>query len=461
MAGTTVQFPPQQQNPPTTLQAANRVINERVNQRMAARTTIRQTSVNLRRDAAAARIKIIVEGVWIQLMKLLTRETINPESIRSRAFQIGEKMRTDIFRSLSLSMQRFTRWAYDSQYQIFVDVVPRIYWSVATPAIEAVNFSGSKDVAGAKSLYDPPSAAEIQQAINDTITVDGINWIERLEKKYGTIPGDLANTITAGMVAGENPRKVAKKIQPLINSSAARAQTIARTETARIANQMQMKVYEDLEDMIAGFMLDETLDERTRPEHQARSGTIFWKGDRQPNVSEMPQLPDVPNCRGTYSAVLIPPSEVLADIGKNSPVASIEGPIQDPKTYANWFNGLGEGGTVFIRNPKTGRRIAEDGLEAKRMIVGPRRWREVERKLEGIRTPEWEDFHNDKGELVSLKDLKRENVSDMAARRSLVQQFLAEREANIAAALSLAPELGARILDRGLKMDLDEPEENQ
>ena len=52
-----------------------------------------------------------------------------------------------------------------------------------------------------------------------------------------------------------------------------------------------MDAHAQLGDLVAGWQVHATLDERTRPEHAARNGTIYWLHPKagQKGVGEMPR----------------------------------------------------------------------------------------------------------------------------------------------------------------------------
>lgn len=89
---------------------------------------------------------------------------------------------------------------------------------------------------------------------------------------------DLGNTLTRGMVAGENPRKIAKDIEARIGVSKSRANLIARTEITNALRQARMAEADDASENLgitSKQMHISAFSPTTRIEHAKRHGKLF------------------------------------------------------------------------------------------------------------------------------------------------------------------------------------------
>jgi len=169
---------------------------------------------------------------------------------------------------------------------------------------------------------------------------------------------------------------------------------------------MQREAWQPLGDLMVGVQLLAVLDERTRPEHATRNGTIFYKsptGNQRP-ISDLPNLPDAPNCRCWTSPVLEPPEELKSNkqlreaLGNSQPAG-----IPDPTTYDQWFS-----------KADPGRR---------KIVVGVGRYASLQKRLrsEGVdRDLEWSDFIDSEGRLLSTNYLLNESPLEREARKKIV-----------------------------------------
>ena len=215
-------------------------------------------------------------------------------------------------------------------------------------------------------------------------------WKARMQKwsKKITDKDAIAEKIAAGIAAKKSVDQVAKSIEGLVSGFAASARRVARTEMARVENQLLERTFKEFDEIIAGFQIINPLDERTRPAHALRAGRIYWKDKSKPyNVGNRPDLPDEPNCRCKWAPVLRGPS----------PEALASGPRVDPRTYGGWFN--------------------KQTDEVKAGAVGKARWAAMTSKLKP-RRPSWYDFVDERtGQMRPLESLRKESVQSVLARR--------------------------------------------
>lgn len=263
-----------------------------------------------------------------------------------------------------------------------------------------------------KILFPTPKKKEVSQIVASGMR-DGtgaiISWEDRFELLSRLIiDKKLAfNEIVYGFSQGENITQLRKRLDPLVGGIRASAQRIARTEGMRIAERMQRRAWDGLGDMMTGAQIIAILDERTRPEHATRNGTIYYKnpGPGQKSMAELPDLPDEPNCRCMTSPVLEPPDELKSDPVVRKAFATTSKPGQtDPKTYDKWF-----------AKADPGRR---------KMVIGVKRYNEVSKMVGKSRRPEWSDFIDEDGNLLTLYSLQNETSVERQARKQRIKDAM-------------------------------------
>lgn len=259
-----------------------------------------------------------------------------------------------------------------------------------------------------ENLFPPPPPEKVEQII--LRPVDGVSWPQRVQALSRLVqdPGAVARTLRDGYAAGETLDQLSRRVKPLADNFASSAKRIARTEGSRIAEQVQRETYDSLGDLMAGLQIIATLDERTRPAHRLWHGRIYWKeGRKKPSIEEFPDLPAGPNCRCTSVPVLKPPKEFENDPAVRAEFQNASGDtIPDPSAYSDWF-----------RQADRGRRI---------LAVGAKRYQTVQRLLGG-REPEWKDFIDADGNLLSVSQLQGEKQRTRDARVAKVSQVIADR----------------------------------
>lgn len=156
-------------------------------------------------------------------------------------------------------------------------------------------------------LFAPPSVQRTQEIVYAS------GWQERLRSGTGLAsPEALAARISTGMMLGYDIAQITREILPVVQGVASSARRIARTESMRVAAQVQMDMHRGLGDLVVGYQIHATLDERTRPEHRARDGTIYYAnpGPDQLGYDQMPHPPQEAdgslawNCRCFLTPVL-------------------------------------------------------------------------------------------------------------------------------------------------------------
>ena len=254
---------------------------------------------------------------------------------------------------------------------------------------------GEIDADGEKiAVFKPPRRSTIQRWIDNPGWYAGSSkgWRERFadySKKIAD-PEQMRSTIARMFAAGESPKAIRNAIMPIVGNLKASAQRIARTETLRIAEEAQRATYAQVDDLVGGIQIWATLDDRTRPEHAMRSGTIYAK-------DAAPLVPDEPNCRCFSSPVLRDDAEIIKADVSGRPIAGltiVNGTVHDLDTWASWF---------------------DDQTPARqRAIIGPERWEAITSKIDG--RVRWKSLVSQDGYMDSPEQIRSAPAEVLAAR---------------------------------------------
>jgi SPP1 gp7 family putative phage head morphogenesis protein len=144
-------------------------------------------------------------------------------------------------------------------------------------------------------IFTPPSAFEITRIVGPAPL--------RLTKLFDV--DRTAAVVWQGIADGKDRRWIAKELAKVLDGDMVAARRTARTEGLRVATQVHLQTAEQIPDLVIGYQIHATLDSRTRPEHAARHGEIYYRnpGPGQKGFNEMPQPPIDPggvlayNCR--------------------------------------------------------------------------------------------------------------------------------------------------------------------
>ncbi|MBS0187298.1 MAG: minor capsid protein [Planctomycetes bacterium] len=245
-------------------------------------------------------------------------------------------------------------------------------------------------------VFTPPDADKIAAWVSNPGWFNGreMSWQDRLEMQSRRIADkeELSRTLTRLYADGANVAEIARAIRPAVDNIKASAQRIARTESLRIAEEAQRESYAQVDDLIAGMQIWATLDDRTRPEHAARNGTIYPK-------DACPIVPDEPNCRCFTAPVLRDDAEIIkADVGGRPAgnLTVVNGTVQDLDTWSAWFD---------AQSPAR-----------QRGVIGPDRFEALDGKVSG--RVRWAHVVDDAGYMNTAEQLRAADAEALNARVS-------------------------------------------
>ncbi|GAB4133081.1 MAG: hypothetical protein Kow0040_14880 [Thermogutta sp.] len=258
-------------------------------------------------------------------------------------------------------------------------------------------------------LFPAPSAEQVQQWLVDAVP-GGKTWDDRLQYWERGVRAAMLNELTIGLADGENVDKLRDRLKPLADGLTWKAQRIARTEANRVAERANRAAVDGLGDLVQGMQIVAVMDEWTRPEHASRNGKIYRKQEdgtyRDDNGEPLPDLPDAPNCRCMTIPVLKEPEVFKARPELITPVkTATKQLIPDPVSYPAWWQ----------------RASAKERMTA----VGVTRYQAVRGRLN--RAPQWTDFIDPDGRLLSIKELLAETDEEREARLRAVKTALDDR----------------------------------
>ena len=173
------------------------------------------------------------------------------------------------------------RWAADAE--------PRII-ALQREAIEAAQLQAEAETMVA--LGTPPPGVTIAQvksswtrlnreAITDLVgfTTNGTP-LRRLLDELGVEAGQqVREALISGMAAGENPRRIARRVKEAFGGDLVRALRVARTETMRAYRTAAVRSYQANDDVVKGWIWNAACDTRTCVACWAMHGTTHSLDD--------------------------------------------------------------------------------------------------------------------------------------------------------------------------------------
>jgi len=129
---------------------------------------------------------------------------------------------------------------------------------------------------------------------------------ELMQGFSGSLKSDLAQTLTRGMIAGQNPRVIAKDIQTRTGVNKSRAERIARTEVTNAFRQARMDEAQDAQTSLGiktKIMHLSALSPTTRPDHRARHAKLYTIQEERNWYATTPGAPI--NCKCGMTEILV------------------------------------------------------------------------------------------------------------------------------------------------------------
>ena len=159
------------------------------------------------------------------------------------------------------------------------------------------------------SLGKPPLNYDLQViSLDDSamerfvgFSTNGTPLSELFDKIAVDYGANIRDTISTGILLGQNPRKIARQIRIDTGMPLYRAETIARTESQRAARAATVDNYNENTNLIKGYIRLATADSRTCAACFALHGTVY-------KLEKL--MPTHPNCR----CIIVPQTKSWAEI---------------------------------------------------------------------------------------------------------------------------------------------------
>lgn len=182
---------------------------------------------------------------------------------------------------------------------------------------------------------------------------DLIAWAKITDKRKAV--QKLRQEIGKGVLMGEHPGEIAKRLEGTFNQWRNRAQTIAQTETCRVMSEAAQETYAAAKEQYDLKIRNEwvaTLDGRTRSSHADVDGEVREIGEKFSNGSLRPgqgRPAEAINCRCCLAPV-VDGFEPDADVRRDN----ITGEMIPYQRYNDWAKGNGAPTTTAHAVPKHG-----------------------------------------------------------------------------------------------------------
>jgi hypothetical protein len=407
-----------------------------IDQRLASLAAQNRVETLDRNDRLTDGIAVRYGRMGRQLLRLAA--VPDAETFRDMA-DVIDKAYLDVDNAIGSEFRREIRLSHRGGADALIDSIPWSWFRAINPMVLEVKgeyfhvtygtvFTNRSVAEAAEPSVDPgdaqkralieslifPDLAPVQIEVMLTLPFNGMSWDERLRRWEGSTRESMLSEMAAGLSAGELLPDLRKRLEPLVGGITFKAQRIARTEGRRMAERGQQGAYTQASDLLAGMQAIETLDEHTRASHAARHGRVYDQqadGTYKSKAGELlPDFPDEPNCRGYASPLLKLPAEFEADPAVRVQFETANAAIiPDPGSYRLWW--------------------AQATERQKRRSVGAARFRTVQsRTRRRDREPDWEDFLDDDGKLLSIARLKHQSVKAWNTRRQQVDVMIGQRE---------------------------------
>lgn len=228
--------------------------------------------------------------------------------LESPAYQARLERMQQLQNQIDLTMQNVYRQEKIKSTSHYVDLAKEAYYKSIYDIQQRTGLGFSFNVVDAKA---------IDRVINSKWS--GENYSKRIWKNTQVLAQDLKEELLINLVTGRTDREAAEIIQNKFSSGASEARRLVRTESNNLANQMEMKSYEECD--IDWYLYVATLDLRTSSKCRELDGKRFKVSEQQPGKNCPPMHPW---CRST----------TICDITEEE-LAGMERRARDPVTGKN------------------------------------------------------------------------------------------------------------------------------
>lgn len=397
---------------------------------MAAKTGIHAVDTVVRIDRQADKIDRQTEKIWRKILAIISLSPMSSDMQRQITLLLRE-IQSVAMAGVADALRDAVQRSRLRTAATLADKVPIEYLSLAMASEKNNAIARTRIAEGRRAT--PAERRRIEAQLlpdEDEETVDRIvyspsgqtTWQQRMAQQTSLAsPESVAQDVTMGMLRGETPGQLARRMAPTVQNVRTTARRVARTESTRCSTEANLEIYENLGDIIIGYQINATMDWRVRPHHAARNGTIYYRNPR-PGQESMLRMPRPPieedgtvahNCRCNLSPVFQPAEHIENDPALRALFTDRQGDIiPDPATYEEWF--------------------AQAPPSERRWAVGARRLRAAQDRLEPGEQLTWASVIDPRtGQLLNHDTIANETSRRRRARIAAVDEIVAER-ANLA-----------------------------
>ena len=252
-----------------------------------------------------------------------------------------------------------------------------------------------------RSMYEIQRQAGIGYSFDklDSKTIDnmlkskwsGANYSSRIWNNTQKLADSLKTELMVGLLTGEREADISKNLMFQFASGANNARRLVRTESCHIANEMDMKAYE--ESGIDTYVFVATLDLKTSAICASLDGKRFKVKDQQPGVNAPPMHPW---CRSTTICDIS--DEELSQMKRRSknPVTGKTELVPENMTYEEWHKKYVDGNRDAELKEKMRKNMSSDRKqwEGYRDVIGSYAGKTIEtfQKMKYNNLEKWEDL---------------------------------------------------------------------
>ncbi|MBS5080668.1 MAG: minor capsid protein [Clostridiales bacterium] len=241
--------------------------------------------------------------------------------LESPAYQARLERLQQTQNQLDLTMQNVYQQEKIKNTSHYVDLANQAYYKSIFDIQQRTGLGFSFNVVDAKA---------IDRVINSKWS--GENYSKRIWRNTQALAQDLKEELLINLVTGRTDREAAEIIQNKFASGASEARRLVRTESNNLANQMEMKSYEECD--IEWYLYVATLDLRTSFKCRELDGKRFKVSEQQPGKNCPPMHPW---CRSTTICDIT--EEELAGMERRArdPVTGKTEKVPATMSYDEWY----------------------------------------------------------------------------------------------------------------------------